>query len=89
MYFDYSLNKKINFGAGMSYDLEKSAGTQWSVGTGYHEDCWGINLSLRQDIRPTSAGEENPISFYLQLNFAPFGTIGLDTHQLGMDNVQP
>ncbi|MDQ7083599.1 MAG: hypothetical protein Q9M36_01120 [Sulfurovum sp.] len=37
--------------------------------------------SIRQDIRPTSVGVLSENTFYLQLNFTPFGAIGTDTLQ--------
>ena len=84
----YEYDNKINFSSGIIYDLEKSTSKRWTFGAGYHRDCWSIDAYVRQDIRPTSVGKENPISFYFQLNFAPFGAIGLDNTQLGLDNTQ-
>jgi len=86
MNFAYEYDNKINLSSGIIYDLETSMNKRWTFGLGYHRDCWSINASLRQDIRPTSVGKENPISFYLELNFSPFGSIGLDNTQLGLDN---
>jgi len=81
MNFGYKYDKKISFSSGMIYDIEKSMSKQWTVGAGYHRDCWSIDAYLRQDIQPTSVGQENPMSFYFQLNFAPFGSIGMDNAQ--------
>lgn len=74
---NYNYNDRISVGGGVIYDILKSASKQWAFGVGYHRDCWNIDASLRRDIRPTSRGKENLTSFYFQLNFIPFGGVGL------------
>ena len=74
--FGYMFNDRVSIGGGLAYDFEKSVKTQWQIGGGYHQDCWSIDLSLRQAIRPSATGPQNLTSYYLQLNFIPFGTIG-------------
>jgi len=74
--FVYEYNEKINFNADVTYSIDESSSQQWRIGSGYHRDCWSINTSLRQDIRPTTAGAISSNSFYLQLNFTPFGSLG-------------
>jgi len=78
--FGYNYNDYTSVGGGIIYDLDKSTKKQWQVGFGYHRDCWRIDMSMRQDIRPASLGlNKNPMSYSIQLNFIPFGHIGADT----------
>ena len=79
--FGYAYNDRISFAGGIIYNLLESTSKQWKVGAGYHRDCWSVDASVREDIRPTSAGYENLKTFYLQLNFIPFGAIGTDSIQ--------
>lgn len=75
--FGYTYNEKINFSGGLTYNIDDASSKQWRFGGGYKRDCWSINASIRQDIRPTSTGEAiSSNSFYMQLNFTPFGSIG-------------
>lgn len=74
--FGYTYSPKINFNGGLTYNIDDSSSKQWRFGGGYRRDCWSINASIRQDIRPTSAGAISTNSFYMQLNFTPFGSIG-------------
>ena len=77
--FEYNYNKKIAFSGGLTYDIDDAASKQWKVGGSYHQDCWSFASSVRQDIRPSSAGSISQTAFYVQLNFTPFGSIGTDT----------
>jgi len=77
--FGYAYNDRVSFGGGIIYDIEKSTKKQWQIGLGYHRDCWRIDASMRQDIRPASTGFQNLTSYYIQLNFIPFGAIGTDS----------
>lgn len=74
--FAYTYNEKIRLNGGFTYDIDSVTSKQWKVGIGYFRDCWSIDTSIRQDIRPTSAGSEKLNTFYLQLNFIPFGGLG-------------
>jgi len=74
--FQYNLNNRVRFNGGLSYDIENKESTQWRMGVGYFRDCWSIDTSLRRDIRATSRGSETLNTFYLQLNFIPFGGLG-------------
>jgi len=74
--FGYTYNEKINFSGGLTYNIDDTSSKQWRLGGGYKRDCWSVNASIRQDIRPTSAGAISSNSFYMQLNFIPFGSIG-------------
>jgi len=69
----------MSFSGGFTYNIDDSTSTQWKFGGSYYRDCWSIVASIRQDIRPTSAGAISENTFYLQLNFTPFGSIGTDT----------
>lgn len=79
--FSYIYNQQISFAGGLTYNIEDSESKQWRIGGTYYRDCWSMVASVRQDIRPTSAGEISENTFYLQLNFTPFGSIGTDTMQ--------
>ncbi|CAA6820543.1 MAG: Outer membrane protein Imp, required for envelope biogenesis / Organic solvent tolerance protein precursor [uncultured Sulfurovum sp.] len=75
----YMYNNTIGFNAGVSYDIETQEKTQWQAGISYSRDCWDITTSYRQEFIPSSAGVKNKNTFYLQLNFKPFGGIGTNT----------
>ena len=76
--FSYDYNEQISFGGSLTYNIDESASSQWKVGGRYYRDCWSIEASIRQDIRPTSVGSISENTYYLQLNFTPFGSIGTD-----------
>jgi len=75
----YAYNDRVSFGGGIIYDIEESTSKQWKIGAGYHRDCWSVDASMRRDIRPNSSGPQNLTSYYIQLNFIPFGAIGTDS----------
>ena len=77
--FGYTYNEQIKFDGGVTYNIDDSTSKQWKIGGSYYRDCWSVVASIRQDIRPTSAGAVSENTFYLQLNFTPFGSIGTDT----------
>jgi len=77
--FAYSYNQQISFSGGLTYNIDDSSSKQWKLGGNYYKDCWSVAASIRQDIRPTSVGAISENTFYLQLNFTPFGSIGTDT----------
>jgi len=77
--FGYTYNEQIKFDGGVTYNIDDSTSKQWKIGGSYYRDCWSVAASIRQDIRPTSAGAVSENTFYLQLNFTPFGSIGTDT----------
>lgn len=78
LYASYSLNDHYQVSAGVSYSIDDSISRQWSIGGRYHEDCWNLSATLRQDITPRPVGYSKENAFYLQLNFIPFGGIGID-----------
>jgi len=77
--FSYSYNKKVSFSGGFTYNLDDSSSKQWKFATKYYKDCWSVVASVKQDIKPTSAGAISENTYYLQLNFTPFGSIGTDS----------
>jgi len=77
--FGYVFDEKISLGGGVIYDLLESENTQWKASVGYHRDCWSFDASVGQGLRPTSSGYENEMTYYLQLNFIPFGAVGTDS----------
>jgi LPS-assembly protein len=79
--FSYTYNQQLSFAAGFTYNIEDSESRQWQVGGTYYRDCWSMVTSIRQDIRATSIGAISENTFYIQLNFTPFGSIGTDTLQ--------
>ena len=79
--FSYIYNQQLSFNGGFTYNIEDSSSRQWKFGGSYYRDCWSLDASIREDIRPTSAGVISESTFYLQLNFTPFGSVGTDTLQ--------
>lgn len=77
--FAYTYNKQVSLNGGFTYNIDKSESRQWRVGGKYYRDCWSLVASVRQDIRPTSAGVIEENTYFIQLNFTPFGSIGTDT----------
>ena len=78
LYAGYRINEHFGISAGISYGIDDALSRQWSIGGQYHEDCWNISATLRQDITPRPTGYSRENSFYLQLNFIPFGGVGID-----------
>jgi LPS-assembly protein len=74
--FTYQYSKHLSFQGDFAYGLNKSSGKQWRFGSMYHQDCWSISTSVRQDITPRPTGFTTDTTFYVQLNFIPFGGIG-------------
>lgn len=79
--FGYNYNEKVSFSGGLTYNIDDSTSKQWKIGGSYHRDCWSIASSVRQDIQPSSSGSISQTTFYMQLDFTPFGSIGTDTLQ--------
>jgi LPS-assembly protein len=77
--FNYAYNERINFGAGVTYNIDDASSRQWSFGGSYHRDCWSMSASVRQDITPRPTGYTKDNTFYIQFNFIPFGGIGTDS----------
>jgi len=77
--FKYNYNKQFSFNGGLTYNIDNSTSKQWKIGGSYYRDCWSMVASIRQDIYPTSIGSISQNTFYVQLNFTPFGSIGTDT----------
>jgi hypothetical protein len=56
--------------------VDDSSNNQWRFGGSYHRDCWSVDAAIRQQITPRPTGFTTDNSFYVQLNFIPFGGIG-------------
>jgi len=75
----YVVNEHINIGAGIAYDIDDASSRQWSLGGTYHQNCWSMDASIRQDIIPRPTGFSKDNTFYVQFNFIPFGSIGTNS----------
>ena len=78
--------KRIGLQGGLVYDLDEKESSQYLFGVSYNKDCWNLALGLRQDVRPIESTDgadsilENTFTF--QLNFVPFGGVGLSSNDL-------
>ncbi|WP_373028712.1 LPS-assembly protein LptD [Sulfurovum sp.] len=80
--FGYTLNEKITLNGGFTYDVDDASNNQWRFGGSYHRDCWSVSASVREEITPRPTGFTTDTSFYVQLNFIPFGGVGTgDTNE--------
>ncbi len=78
----YQYNKKIAFLGGIAYNVDEKQSKQWYVGSRYDRECWSVSTSIRQDIIPRPAGFSTDYTFFMQLNFIPFGSVGTKEPQL-------
>ena len=74
--FGYTVNEQVKLNGGFTYDVDDTSNNQWRFGGSYHRDCWNVAASIRQDITPRPTGFTTDNSFYVQLNFIPFGGMG-------------
>jgi LPS-assembly protein len=74
--FGYTINQKYKLNGGFTYDVDDASNNQWRFGGSYHRDCWSISASIREEITPRPTGFTKDTSFYVQLNFIPFGGLG-------------
>ncbi len=74
--FGYTVNEQVKLNGGFTYDVDDTSNNQWRFGGSYHRDCWNVSASIRQDITPRPTGFTTDNSFYVQLNFIPFGGVG-------------
>lgn len=74
--FGYTLNEQVKLNGGFTYDVDDSSNNQWRFGGSYHRDCWSVAASIREEITPRPTGFTTDTSFYVQLNFIPFGGVG-------------
>ena len=74
--FGYKWSESINIEGGLTYDINEASSRQWHLGGKYHQDCWSVVASVRQDIIPRPTGFTNENTFYLQFDFIPFGGVG-------------
>jgi len=75
--FGYTFNEKIKLDGGLTYNIDDASSKQWRFGGSYHRDCWSLATSIRQDITPRPTGFTTDNTFYVQLNFIPFGGAGI------------
>ena len=77
------VTNRINIGAGLVYDIDEEESSQYRFGVTYDRDCWNLALGVRQDVRPVESNDgANSIlenTFTIQLNFVPFGGVGLSS----------
>ena len=81
--FKYAINQRVRVNGGFTYDLEKTESKQWRVGIGYFRDCWSVDTSIKRETRASSSGPEERRTFYIQLNFVPFGSVGTGDFGIG------
>ncbi|MEK7990175.1 MAG: hypothetical protein VSS52_004160, partial [Thiotrichaceae bacterium] len=74
--FEYNINQRVRLNGGFTHDIEETESKQWILGVGYFRDCWSVDVSVKQETRASSSGPEELRTFYLQLNFVPFGALG-------------
>ena len=74
--FGYTVNEQVELTGGFAYDVDDSSNSQWRFGGSYYRDCWSVSASVSQEITPRPTGYTTDSSFYLQLNFIPFGSVG-------------
>ncbi len=74
--FGYTWNDYVDIEGGLTYDINEASSKQWRFGGKYHQDCWNVAASIRQDITPRPTGATTENSFYVQFNFVPFGGVG-------------
>lgn len=74
--FGYNIDKRFKITGALSYDLDNDSSKQWRFGGNYSRDCWSMDISMRQSITPRPTGVTTDTTFYLQLNFKPFVSLG-------------
>ncbi len=83
--FGYTYNERIGLTGALTYNVEEASSEQWILGGSYKVDCWSMAASVGQSITPRPTGEATIDNiFYLQLNFIPFGGVGVSS--LDLDN---
>ena len=74
--FVYRLSDVMKIKGGIIYKLTDTTSEQWNIGISYRRDCWGISTSFRQSITPRPNGFTTDTGLYIQMRFAPFGSLG-------------
>lgn len=74
--FGYTMNDNIDFNVYFTYNLEDKSSRQWRLEGSYHKNCWNVTASIREDIIPRPTGFTKKNTFYIKLDFIPFGSIG-------------
>ncbi|MEA3491878.1 MAG: LPS-assembly protein LptD [Campylobacterota bacterium] len=79
----YQITNRVGLAGGFIYNIDDEFHSQWRFGMNYNKDCWNVSLGFRQDVRPTATTHgANSIldnSFSFQLNFVPFGGVGVSS----------
>jgi len=83
MSFTYTYNDRVSFNGGLTYNVNESSSRQWRFGSSYHQDCWSVDASIRQDITPRPTGFTTLNTFFVQFQFIPFGGVGTGAGGLG------
>ena len=71
--FSYTYNDRLSMNTGFTYNIDEGSSKQWRFGGSYHRDCWSVDAFFRQDITPRPTGFTTDNTYYLQLQFIPFG----------------
>ena len=74
--FGYTYNQNISFTGAITYNVDDALSKQWRFGGKYKQDCWSMNASLERRITPRPTGETLDDTFFIELNFIPFLTVG-------------
>ncbi|MGC9351513.1 MAG: LPS-assembly protein LptD, partial [Sulfurovum sp.] len=74
--FNYQINSRVKISGGLTFDIDEAAGRQWRLGGNYALDCWSMDLSLFQDIKPLPTGSREETGLFVQFSFIPFVNIG-------------
>lgn len=76
----YDFSPRWSGYAGVSYNFDEGQSTQWRFGARYQKDCFGFSAGLAQNTTPvlksSGASYIDSTTFYFQLNFKPFATVG-------------
>lgn len=83
---EFKITDRIKVEGGFVYDIDEESSSQYRLGISYNRNCWNIALGVRQDIRPieTNVGADSILenTFTFQLNFVPFGGVGISSNEL-------
>jgi lipopolysaccharide assembly outer membrane protein LptD (OstA) len=76
----YDFSPRWSGYAGVSYNFDEGQSTLWRFGARYQKDCFGFSAGLAQSTTPvlksSGASYIDSTTFYFQLNFKPFATVG-------------
>ncbi len=79
----FKITERVKVLGSIVYDIDDEESSQYRFGINYNKDCWNLALGVRQDVRPiesTSGADSIMESTYtFQLNFVPFGGVGVSS----------